>query len=381
MDRKLRNTILQLAFVGTIVALVSGFVLTAQSNLREQGITSGFGFLERGTGWDMGFSFFPFSISDPYWWTLLMGFLNTIVVGYLAMALATFIGVGLAAMRISNNVVLDKLALVYIDLIRNIPPILQVFAWYALFTGFPSPRNALSFGDAVFFTSRGVFFPALNITTPAVVLLMAIFLATVVALLWIGFGRRFMFTTFRVKAKLVLATLCGATVTFLAVVAASRLPDTSLIAYPELQGFNFQGGVQMPPELTTILVATMVYGSAYIAEIVRGGFLSVDRGKIEAGRALGLSGWVIFTRIQLPLTVQNILPMMTNLYVWLIKATTLGVAIGFADLFAVTVSSINQSGQTIEFILILATAFWAINNGLVWIMNRINTRMQRRYAR
>ena len=73
--------------------------------------------------------------------------------------------------------------------------------------------------------------------------------------------------------------------------------------------------------------------------------------------------------------------MMTNLYVWLIKATTLGVAVGFSDLFAVTVSSINQSGQTIEFILILAGAFWLLNNGLVWVMNAIGTRLNRGQVR
>lgn len=150
---------------------------------------------------------------------------------------------------------------------------------------------------------------------------------------------------------------------------------------PELKGFNFRGGLSLPPELTTILVSTMVYGSAYIAEILRGGFLSVERGKIEAGKALGMSGWMIFARIQLPLTIQNVLPMMTNLYVWLIKATTLGIAVGFSDLFAVTVSAINQSGQTMEFILILAASFWALNNALVWVMNAVNRRLQQKTAR
>lgn len=380
MNRKLRNASLQAAFVAALVLLVGGFIATARSNLQEQGITSGFGFLERGTGWDMGFAFLQVSISDPYWWTLLMGLINTVVVGYIAMALATFLGVGLAAMRISGNAVLDTVALVYVDIVRNIPPILQVLAWYALFSAFPAPRQAIQIGDGIFLSARGIFLPALNVGGPAIAIAAALVVLAIAAFLWIGMANRFMFTSVKRKSALMAWVLVGTLAALALLLSLSRIADTPLVSVPELRGFNFRGGMSVPPELSTILVATMVYGSAYIAEIVRGGFLSVERGKIEAGRALGMGGWMIFSRIQLPITIRNILPMMTNLYVWLIKATTLGIAVGFSDLFAVTVSSINQSGQTIEFILILATAFWALNSGLVWIMNGFNKRLQRKYT-
>lgn len=381
MTRNMKNTLLQTSFVAVLVLIIAGFLITAQNNLREQGITSGFGFLERGTGWDMGFTFLPTSISDPYWWTLLMGFMNTVIVGYVAMALATVLGVVLAAMRISGNAVLNAVALVYVDIIRNVPPILQVLAWYAAFSAFPAPRQAIQLGDGIFLTARGMFVPALNITGPATAIVVLIVIVVTAILIWIALGKRFMFESFRRKASLSASVLAAALILITIICAASRIPDTPLLSIPELKGFNFRGGMSMPPELSAILFATMFYGAAYIAEIVRGGFLSVDPGKVEAGRALGMSGWMIFSRIQLPITVQNILPMMTNLYVWLIKATTLGIAVGFSDLFAVTVSSINQSGQTIEFILILAAAFWLLNNGLVWIMNGIGTRMHLRQAR
>lgn len=381
MTRNMKNALIQTSFVAVLVLIIAGFLITAQRNLSAQGITSGFGFLERGTGWDMGFTFLPTSISDPYWWTLLMGLLNTVIVGYVAMALATVLGVVLAAMRISGNAVLDAVALVYVDIIRNVPPILQVLAWYAAFSAFPSPRQAIQFGEGVYLSARGIYVPALNITGPATALVVLIVLVATCFLIWIGLGKRFMFDSFQRKAKLAGSVFGTALVAIVVICAASRIPDTPLLSVPELRGFNFRGGMSMPPELSAILFATMFYGSAYIAEIVRGGFLSVEPGKVEAGRALGMSGWMIFSRIQLPITVQNIMPMMTNLYVWLIKATTLGVAVGFSDLFAVTVSSINQSGQTIEFILILAAAFWILNNGLVWVMNRIGSRMRQKQAR
>lgn len=377
MNRKLRSATIQAAFMAALIFIVVGFLTNAKTNLANQGITSGFGFLARGTGWNMGFSFLPVSITDPYWWTLLMGLTNTVVVGYVAMALATFLGVGLAAMRISGNPVLGSLALIYIDIIRNVPPILQVLAWYALFSALPSPRQAIDVGGVVFLTARGIFVPAVNITPLGATFCALIVIVAIGLLLWIGLGKRFMFTPARTKWRLAAMVGTGTAAAIVLTMILTRIPETPLWSVPSLQGFNFRGGASLPPELTTILVATMVYGSAYIAEIVRGGFNSVDPGKIEAGRALGMNGWMIFSRIHLPITIRNIIPMMTNLYVWLIKATTLGIAVGFSDLFAVTVSSINQSGQTIEFILILAGAFWLLNSVVTWIMNGINTRLQR----
>nr|WP_306265480.1 ABC transporter permease subunit [Pararhizobium sp. IMCC3301] len=364
-----------------LILIFGGFILTAHNSLSEQGITSGFGFLERGTGWDMGFAFLPTSISDPYWYTLLMGFLNTVIVGYVAMAFATFIGVGLAGMRISSNPVLNMTALIYVDLIRNIPPILQVLAWYGLFSTFPAPRQAFQFGESVFISARGVYMPALNISGYATVAIAVIIMVAIGLTLWVGFGKRFTFVSVLRKTAFAGQIVAGAAALIALHCIAFRIPDTGLLSFPELKGFNFRGGMSLTPELLTILVATMIYGSAYVAEIVRGGILSVDPGKVEAGRALGMSSWMIFSRIQLPITVQNILPMMTNLYVWLIKATTLGIAVGFSDMFAVSVSSINQSGQTIEFILILAASFWILNNGLVWILNGFGARIHRKQAR
>ncbi len=362
-------------------ATICGEAGTSTVRHAVQGITSGFNFLERGTGWDMGFAFLPVSISDPYWYTLLMGFMNTVIVGYVAMIFATVLGVGLAGMRISGNPVLNMVALVYVDLIRNIPPILQVLAWYAAFSAFPGPRQAIQLGDSVSLSARGIYLPALNVTGFAVAAIAATVVIAAGALLWIGMSKRFMFTDKARKAKLFGGVVLCAFALICVLCFAFRIPDTDLWSIPALEGFNFRGGMSLTPELMTILMATMVYGSAYVAEIVRGGFLSVDQGKVEAGRALGLSGWMIFTKIRLPITVQNILPMMTNLYVWLIKATTLGIAVGFSDMFAVTISSINQSGQTIEFILISAASFWILNNGLVWLLNGVGARMLRRQKR
>jgi general L-amino acid transport system permease protein len=147
---------------------------------------------------------------------------------------------------------------------------------------------------------------------------------------------------------------------------------------PHLKGLNFVGGLRMPPEFAALLTAMSIYGGAFLGEIIRAGFMSVGKGQIEAAQALGLSGAQVFTRVRLPLALRAVLPTLTNQYVWLLKATTLGIAVGFSDFFLVISTAINQSGQTLELILILMAGFLIINNVLAAVMNFINSRIRLR---
>ena len=154
-----------------------------------------------------------------------------------------------------------------------------------------------------------------------------------------------------------------------------RDPQLPLVSLPELRGLRFVGGVTMKPEFAALLIGITAFGGAYIGEIVRGGFLSVDKGRLEAARALGLSGWQVNRFVRIPLAVRAMLPALTNQYVWLMKATTLGVAIGYPDYFMVVSTSINQAGQAIELLLLLMGGFLIINYSISGVMNWINARM------
>ncbi len=154
-----------------------------------------------------------------------------------------------------------------------------------------------------------------------------------------------------------------------------RDPELPLVSIPELRGLRFVGGVTVKPEFSALLIGIMAFGGAYIGEIVRGGFLSVDKGRLEAAAALGLSGWQVNRFVRIPLAVRAMLPALTNQYVWLMKATTLGVAIGYPDYFMVVSTSINQSGQTMELLLLLMVGFLAINYVIGGIMNWLNARL------
>jgi ABC-type amino acid transport system permease subunit len=151
-----------------------------------------------------------------------------------------------------------------------------------------------------------------------------------------------------------------------------RVQGAPLFDTPQLKGLNLQGGLRIPSEFSALVVAMAIYGGAYIGEIVRGGFKAVGRGQVEAAQSLGLTPWQTFTRVRFPLALRAMLPILANQYVWLIKATTLGIAVGFTDFFMIVVLTINHSGQTIEAIGILMAGFLTINLSLAAIFNRIN---------
>jgi ABC-type amino acid transport system permease subunit len=155
----------------------------------------------------------------------------------------------------------------------------------------------------------------------------------------------------------------------------ARIPETSLFDIPALKGLNFRGGMRMPPELTALVVAIALYGGAYIGEVIRAGLMAVPKGQIEAAYVNGLSNFQIFWHIRMPLAIRAVLPSLTNQYVQLMKATTIGIVVGFSDLFMIISTSINQSGQTLELLAILMACFLAINLSIAFVMNTINQKI------
>ncbi len=174
----------------------------------------------------------------------------------------------------------------------------------------------------------------------------------------------------RLLLKLGAAALLLACATIL--LWSGRKADLPFLDLPALQGLNVRGGLRVPPEFTALLVAMGIYGGAYIGEIVRGGFKAVGYGQVEAAQSLGLSPWRTFTLVRLPLALRAMLPILANQYVWLIKATTMGIVVGFTDFFMITAVTINHSGQTLEAIFILMAGFLVINLTIAAIFNRIN---------
>ena len=368
-NRKTRAWIYQAVVLVTVVGLTASFVLIARQNLLDQGIATGFGFLERSTGWPINFALIEVTPRSPYWRMLTAGLLNTLLVGFLGLAFATVVGIVVGLIRISSNLVLNVIGTTYVEIFRNVPLILQAFFWYAVLTHLPSPRQAIPIGDIAFLSNRGLILPALDMSA---VDILGLVIGIGVVLYGVHLARR----AGPPVARFAWPVAAIAIVSLFAVLLLTgRTPDAALMTFPELRGLRFMGGVDIKPEFTALLIAITVFGGAYIGEIVRGGLLSVDRGRIEAARALGLNGFQINRLVRIPLAVRAMLPALANQYVWLMKATTIGIAIGFPDYFMVVSTSINQSGQTMELLALLMGGFLLVNYSIGFVMNRVNARL------
>lgn len=373
--RRTRAFWIQVAAGLALIVAVVLLVRAAQTSLAAQGVTSGFGFLQRSTGWDISFSLIPYTINDPYWKVLLAGLLNTLFLGVIGLALASVLGVIVGTLRTANNAVLNAFGTTYVEVLRNVPLILQAFFWYAVFTHLPRPKQALVLADAVVLSSRGIYLPGMNISASAGMIGGALILAGVILALVLSLLPRPTLARRRMLPRLSRIALFGGFGLGVLVMLLGKEAGMPLLNVAELKGLRFDGGVRISPEFAALLVAMSLYGGAYLGEIIRAGFMSVSRGQIEAAKALGLTTWQVFSRVRLPMALRAVLPTLTNQYVWLLKATTLGIAVGYSDFFLVISTSINQSGQTVELILILMAGFLIMNNVLAGIMNFINRRI------
>lgn len=370
-NRKFREVLLQALVISVVAATLVMMVINMRTSLEEQSMTSGFGFLTRATGWDFSFSVLEYSISDTYSKTLLIGFLNTLLLGLLGISFATLIGLIVGLVRTSKNYLFSLLGTIYVEIFRNIPLILQAVFWYSIVVHLPRPKQAYSLGDSIFFTGRGVYLPMLNISLGSVVLI----IATIVAGIFLLSRLRGRFSTAAAykRVKWLVLAVC-----FLLILMVAYIGHTSgspLVSMPSLKGLNFKGGLRMPTELTALVIAIALYGGAYIGEVVRAGLMAVPRGQVEAAFVMGLKPAQVFTRIRLPLAVRAVLPSLTNQYVQLMKATTIGLVVGFSDFFMIVSTSINQSGQTLELLAILMGGFLVINLSIAYVMNSINRKI------
>ncbi|AZO08199.1 MULTISPECIES: ABC transporter permease subunit [unclassified Mesorhizobium] len=369
-NQKARNALLQVVYVGSLGALVLACAMIARRNLAQQGITSGFDFLYKSTGWDVSFSLLPATANDPYWWYFLIGIINTLFLGSVGLILATVVGTIVGLARTSSNELARLLGRTYVDIFRNIPLILQVFFWYAVITHLPTPRAAhQAFG--MLLTSRGLYAPIPNVGGVAFAAAAIAFIGAIALPVWLGRTSR-LNRPLGERLGIQLAGAAAALACAVLILAGGRLPGLPLLDFPALQGLNIKGGLRIPPEFSALAVAIAIYGGSYIAEIVRGGFKAVSKGQVEAALSLGLSPWRIFTLVRLPLALRAMLPILANQYVWLIKATTMGIAVGFTDFFMIVALTINHSGQTLEAIGILMAGFLTINLSLAAVFNRIN---------
>ncbi len=357
MNARIRAILLQ-ALLAAAVAVAGAWLLQNLSeNLASRNISTGFGFLSSPAGFAIGESHLKYGPADSFGLALAVGLINTLKVAALAILLSTILGFALGLARLSMHPLVAGLSRGYVELVRNVPLLLQLlFLYAALLNLLPAYDPSAAAGRWLVLTNRGLAMPALHGAAGAIA-----GIAAGIAL-WYAMRRRARGPRLLAAAGVVLATgwLAGGP------------PGIDL---PVAGRFNVEGGWQLSAELLTLVLGLSLYTAGYLAEIVRGGLASVPTGQREAAAALGLSEGRTTWHITLPQAMRAIVPPMTSWHLNTVKNSSLAIAVGYPDLVSVVDTIINQTGQAVEGVLIIVGAYLTVNLAISAALAAYNRRL------
>ncbi len=373
LNPKVRAILFQfMTFV--IVGLLAYYLVSnTLINLKKQNIATGFSFFHKESSFEIGESLIPYSAANTYARALLVGALNTIKVAFIGIIITIILGTFIGVARLSTNWLLSKLAAIYIEVMQDIPILLQLFFWYAIFyETLPSPQEAICPGAGIYLCNRGVAFTIPEAHPAHPYMLLALGIGCVIAYVMRRWARKRQertgqaFPVFRVS----IATLIGLPlVTWLAFGAPLKMD------VPKLEGFNFQGGVVVSPEFIALLLGLVLYTAAFVAEVVRAGIQSVSKGQREAAMAIGLRPALVLNLVILPQALRVIVPPLTSQMLNLTKNSSLAVAIGYPDFVSVANTTINQTGQSIEGVALIMAVYLFFSLSTSAFMNWYNKKV------
>jgi general L-amino acid transport system permease protein len=358
---------------------VVGFLVFFLSNVLKaanaRGLGLGYGFITQAAGFPLPESILPYDPSRPFWYAFLIGVLHTLKVASVGIVLATIVGVITALARLSTNWLVNKLASLYIEIIRNVPLAVQLFFWYfAVFQQLPSVQESIKLPGPVFVNQRGLYTvwarPTATFGTWIVFVAAGVVLSGVLYQVLSRYQIRTGKTTYPVATALTL--LIAPPVIGWFVAGASPLSKT----VPELGKFNFTGGLTLTPEFAALLAGLVIYTGAFIAEVVRAGIQAVHRGQFEAARALGLTPAQVLRLVIFPQAMRVIIPPLISQYLNLTKNSSLAVLIGYPDLFFVGKTTINQAGRAVPVFVLVMAVYLVISLFTSAVMNIYNRRVR-----
>jgi general L-amino acid transport system permease protein len=378
-DPKIRGIVYQLVLIGLITFLIYEAATNVIDNLRRARIASGFGFLSTTAGFDISQSLIPFSAAgSSYGTAFIAGLLNTLLVAVIGIFFATILGFLIGVARLSSNWIIAKLAMVYVEVMRNIPLLLQLLFWYvAVLSQLPAPRNSIEFGGGFFLNARGLFLPRPIFGSDIGILLATIAAGVVGAIVFRVWAKRQQASTGRQYPTgwvtfglvLVLPVLMWG-------LLALSIENPITFEAPRKGTFNLSGGASILPEFVALLLGLVIYTAAFIAEVVRAGILAVSRGQTEAANSLGLTPGQTLRLVVIPQAMRVIVPPLTSQYLNLTKNSSLAVAIGYPDLVQVFMGTVlNQTGQAVEVVVITMGVYLTISLLTSFVMNIYNRRV------
>ena len=370
-----RSFLIQLVVLIAIIAFFAWIARNVVANIARLNINTGFSFLARPAGFEIAQKLIDIGESATYFDVFLIALLNTVVLTAIAIVFATVLGFVIGLARLSSNQLVSGVAAAYVEIVRNVPLLLQLFYWYfAVLRPLPNPRQSLNFFDIAFLNKRGLFLPY-PVFQPGFALLawtVLAMLALGIVLAWLN-GRHRQRTGSALHSLRVIVPLL-----LLPPLAVAWLTGFPLAwDVPALAGFNFAGGMTMIPEFVAMAIALSLYGTAYIAEIVRSGIRAVPAGQIDAARAVGLKRGAINRFIVIPQALRVMLPPLGTQYIVLLKNSSLAAAIAYPDLMLVFAGTVlNQTGQPLEVMVVTMASYVLIGLVIGSVINLLNRRVQ-----
>ena len=373
-DPAVRGILYQVVVAGLVIGLFAFIGTNAVQNLIVQRKTMGFDFLNHVAGFDIFFKLIPYDRSSSYWGAFAVGLLNTLLVAFVGIILATVWGFILGIARLSSNFIISWLATIYIETLRNIPLLLQLFFWYfAVLKAMPNVKQSYVFFDNFFLNKRGLFVPWPIFDDRFIYTPVALIVGIIAAVAIQRWGRRRLEAT----GQRLPSGWFGIAIIVLLPLIVFFVSGTNLqFSIPAIKGFNYEGGEDLPPELVALVMGLSLYTATYIAEIVRAGILAVNKGQTEAAASLGLREGDRLRLVIIPQAMRVIIPPLTSQYLNLTKNSSLGAAIGFPELVNVFAgTTLNQTGRAIEVISLTMLVYLTFSLGTSALMNFYNARV------
>jgi len=374
-NKNVQGVFYQAITLSLVILGIYYIVQNTAQNMVARGLASGFNFLGVESQFDIQMTLIEYSPTSTYFDAFIVGLLNTLLVAGIGILFATIIGFAFGIMRLSSNWLVAKIAESYIEIIRNIPLLLQIFFWYfAVLRALPKPKQSIEFMDSIFLNNRGLFVPDPNVGEGSSILFYLFWLSVIISIGIFVWAKKRQnktgktFPAFFTSMALIVGT-------FTLTLAALGFPIS--FEYPELKGFNFKGGMKLIPELVALTFALAMYTAAFIAEVVRAGIQSVSKGQTEAARSVGLKEGLVLRLIIIPQALRVIVPPLTNQYLNLTKNSSLAAAIAYPDLVLVFAgTALMQTGQAIEIIGMVMGVYLFLSLFTSVVMNLFNRYMK-----
>jgi general L-amino acid transport system permease protein len=370
-DSRILSFLLQIVVLVIVIVILAFFGNNLMINFRRLGLNFGFNFINRTASFDIANPPFAYSPTDPYLKAILVGLVNSLQIVFFGIIIASILGITIGIARLSDNWLLRKLATIYVETLRNTPLLLQLFFWYfAVFLKLPKIENATNIGNLIFLSNRGIDLPWFNTNLQTLISCLVILSSIILAIFCWQKRIKTREETGRSEQKwygLLFASLVILIATFFWGIAWDL---------PQYENDTIIGGIKLAPEFATLLIGLSTYTASFIAEVVRAGIQSVNKGQWEAAKALGLKPGLVMQLVIFPQALRVMIPPLTSEFLNLAKNSSLAIAIGYNDVYAIANTISNQTGKAVEMLIILVSIYLTINLVISLAMNWLNKSVQ-----